>query len=917
MSHPSTLQLVRQQSIDHQIIYTIFHRLINDSYAVQVLDEPETELDRLFKAGVIHFFSLGKRTLTSLVNSTPPPYNQALKQNTFRAALVLGNGSVLSDILEMNQTNLANQILVIGSRQHYPLEYASHKGHIQATKALLDHGADPNYQTPTFTYLESILGLPWEKKDPQVGVQILRLFIDHGLESLPAEFVRRISDWSQDALSVLVTHCLDKSFETFFIEGGLPPLLLRQEWDDPFSKTLKAILNRALLESDYQQDIWESELSHSLSAAIFRNRASAVDVLLSMGATPNTHCLISAAQSDNVHIFKEFLSRGLDPNAHASEYRRAGWGRDRDCTALSESIVNRSKGAFQLLQEQGFVSSLSHQPFGFASAFVAACQAGDSAIIEQLLSMPNFLQSQAGMRKAIEAAIEGHQYHIIEKLLSAGLKPTLESLELALQKRQLTTVILLAKYMELKEATRMRYRPQENAMLWKVLRWGDQTAIEHVLRIGQPVNACDSFVEVELQKWDLLPGVQVPHVFTSWRYTALGAAILGGNTSAVRTLMTYGLQAVSFMAHDTSYHFSRASERLARPGGWPLTPLAAATFTNDLPLIREVLRLGADPFDNCALFICALIDSGDEVVALLLSAFKTRYPYGAQFFGSDALYQAIRRSNTRLLELFVGDIDLTGPVVQNRRSGRPRTGRPNTIFTSPLGEAVRLYAEGQGAGGALDHLLPLVKDFDAIVHKTYKYCSMTSLLYAISLGSLATVRKLHQAGADISLPAEWEISRTPLQAAVQAGSKDIVEYLLNQDVSPNEAPGDQAGRTALQLAAITGNIGIAAVLLDAGAEINAPPAFCDGRTAFEGAAEHGRIEMMMFLVRHGADLLSNNEAQYRRAADFAEINLQPVAKKLAKDLYEQVLKSQVTSFIDMGGDAWLRPDMSSFGGFQM
>ncbi|CAN9395978.1 unnamed protein product [Alternaria alternata] len=306
--------------------------------------------------------------------------------------------------------------------------------------------------------------------------------------------------------------------------------------------------------------------------------------------------------------------------------------------------------------------------------------------------------------------------------------------------------------------------------------------------------------------------------------------------------------------------------------------------------------------------------SREEVLTLLLSSFKARYPHGAQSFGSDALYQTIRHGNVRLLELLARDVDLTGPVVKDRGSIALPFREGNTVFTSPLGEAVRQHAEKNGASEALDRLLPLVKDFNTVVHRTWKDGNMTSLHWAISLGSLATVRKLHQSGANISLPAEWLIELTPLQAASKAGSKDIVEYLLREGVNPNESPAERGGATALQLAAITGNIGIATILLDNGADINAPPAFCDGRTAFEGATEHGRIEMMIFLVNQNADLLSNEGAQCRRAMEFAENNKQHIAKDLAKDLYEKVLASHVTNVFGMGGDMWPGPDMSILGG---
>jgi ankyrin repeat protein len=927
MSGPSTLQLVRQQNIDHQIIYMVFQRLINDSDAVSTLDEPKTELDHLFKTGIIHCFSLGTRILNNLINYTPAPFDLALRQNIFLAALVLGNGPVLRAVLETDRDNLTSRPFNIENENYLPLEYTVHKGHIQATEVLLDQGADPNLPAAyeerpddgsDTHFLGKIVGSPWDNRDRQVAVRILQLLIDHGLEFKPSEFVSRIRQCSKGQLSILATHCLDKSFETFFRYRGLSKILEQPEWDDPFAKTLKAILNNAFLEINGRQEMWDSELSYSLSAAVRYGRATAVDILLSMGATPDTRCLVSAAQSNDVQIFTDFLSRGLDPISIVTGVASLGYDPRYLCTALSESILNHSKGAFEVLQEKGFISNLSHRPAAFAMAFVAACRVGDSNLIEQLLSIPKFPRREKKLEQAIEAAMEGGQYHVIKRLLSAGIKPNVKSLRLAIQEEQLTTAVLLARCVVTNDTLIDDSGEQRNFILWEALRWGNQTIIECVLRMGQPVNISDELLQGKLRDWNLLPTVQPPDPHGSWRYTPLSAAVLAGNTSAVKTLMTYGVQAVSFRAHGTSYQsFSGAgAETVDYDSGWTLTPLAAAAKENDLPLIREFLRIGADPFDNVALFMCAMNDFKEDIVTLLLSAFRTRYPNGAQSFGSDASYWAMRRGNTQLLELLAKDVDLTGPVEKDRGPDQPQSSfRHNTVFTSPLGEAVRHHAESEGIGRALDHLLPLVKDLNAIVHKTWKGGDMTSLLYAISLNSLATVQKLHQAGADISLPAGWLIPRTPLQGAAQIGSKDIVEYLLKHDVDPNEAPAERGGATALQLAAIKGNVGVATVLLNAGADINAPPAFCDGRTAFEGATEHGCIEMMIFLVGRGADLLSNGSVQYRRAVEFAEDNAQHAARKLADELYGKVSASQGPSFIDMGADAWAGVGASGFENF--
>ncbi|CAN9218800.1 unnamed protein product [Alternaria alternata] len=914
----------------------IFHRLINDSDAAWTLIEPKTELDQLFVKCMMHCFSLEKRVFSSIVSSVQPPYNLALVENMFRAALVLGNGPAMSAILEMDQTSLVNRNFTFQGVRYFPLGYASSRGQVQVVQALLDHGADINEQN---NVLNMALSMPWDTKPRTLNFEVLRLLVDHGLELDPAQSAQIMTGCSRDILSLLITNCLSKSFETFFKHEGLPRLLLRQDEDDLPSKMLGTILDQAFLQMDGRQEVWNSILSLSLSAAILRRHGSAVNILLSMGATPDIHCLISAAQSNDVQVFEEFLSHGLDPVTRTNDGIVNGmfenvrdrftsrplppppppnsyehnFGRKSDCTALSESVRNRSRGVFQRLEEQGFVSKLSLRPAEFASTFLAACEVGESALIDQLLAMPNFPRRREQLPWVIENAVEEDQHHIVEKLLSAGFRPTSRSLALAIRKRNLAVVILLAKYMDWNVILGAEANQLQPSMLTEAIRWGSQAAIEHILKIGYPINVCDLMRNGELRHWGL-PEVQWPTHNQPWQYTPLSAAILARNTTVVKTLMAYGAQAVLFSVHSTS----NPSRSFGTSGGpqsqWILTPLAAAAMVNDLFLIREILRIGADPFDNSAFLICSMIKSGEEVVTLLLSAFKARYPDGAQFFGSDALYHTIRHGNMRLLELLARDVDLIGPVGKDPTPNRSAFHPPDIGFTSPLAEAVRQHAETNGASGALDLLLPLVKDLNTVVHRTWKDGNMTALHWAISLGSLATVQKLHQAGANISLPPEWLIERTPLQAASEAGSKDIVEYLLREGVNPNEFPSDRGGATALQLAAITGNIGIATILLDNGADINAPPAFCDGRTAFEGATEHGRIEMMIFLVSQNADLLSNEGSQYRRAADFAENNSQHIAKNLAKDLYEKVLASQMTNSFGMGGDVWPGPDMSISGG---
>jgi ankyrin repeat protein len=926
MSHPSVLRLVRELSINHQIIYMILYQLINHDDVVRTLDKPKTKLDHILKAGIIYCFSLGPSFLGGIVRSTPPPFDLALLESIFRAALFLGDGSILNGILSMDSRSLVNRSVLLGDSHYHPVEYSSLFGHIQATRTLLDHGGDlhwrlhrlfPNRSSP----------VPWTQELNTEGrAQIIQLLIGRGLLIHPEHAVSQMERCDLEELKVLIIHCLDSSFETFFIHQALPIVLLRQDWDGSFSSMISDIVERA---SPYQignQELWDEVLSESLSSAVLRNHSSAVDLLLNMGSKPTVNCLISAVRSNNQTIFKDFLKCGLDPNARTQQpytkithryYRHYDqeYYRNHSCTALGESIKDRSTGAFEILQEQGFIVKLADQPAGYVSAFVAACQVGDDTLIEQLLSLQCVPGKLAGMKEALETAVEENQQHIIEKLLATGIKPTIRCLELAVQNKQLAVVKMLAICMDLTDASNVisSEPPRHDTIMFDALRWGDPTAIEHILSLDYPVHTLLFLQSDKVLEWNLDPTLFPPAFHGDWYLTLLSAAILKGNTIVVEKLMAYGTRAVLFPSRFKSY-----SGPIYHPGQYDLavlTPLAAGAVTKDLPLIKELLRIGADPFDNGALFMCAILDL-PEVSTMLLHAFNSRYPDGVHSFGCDAMYEVIRRKNRRLLELFVRVTNLIEPVVKHDRARRgiPPSSSPSTEWTSPLGEAIHLHSQDNGADGMFEIILPLVKDYDAIVYRDRKRGNMTCLLSAIFLDSLKTVQKLHQAGANILLPAMGRITRTPLQAAAQVGSKDIVEYLLGHGVSPNEPPSKRAGATALQLAAITGNINIATTLLEAGAEINAPPAFCDGRTAFEGATEHGRIEMMIFLVRNGANLLANNNEQYRRAVVLAEDNRQYAAKALADDLYAKVLASQGTGLVDVG-ENWAEPDMMNFDGF--
>ena len=126
--------------------------------------------------------------------------------------------------------------------------------------------------------------------------------------------------------------------------------------------------------------------------------------------------------------------------------------------------------------------------------------------------------------------------------------------------------------------------------------------------------------------------------------------------------------------------------------------------------------------------------------------------------------------------------------------------------------------------------------------------------------------------------------RSPLQAAVETGSLEIMDILIDAGANVNGKPAFFGGATALQLAAICGRIGVVRRLIELKANVNAPRAAKRGRTALEGAAEHGRLDTVAFLLKCETPAMTEGagRGQFIRAVQFANKNGHSVVAKLLK-----------------------------------
>jgi ankyrin repeat protein len=900
--HANTSQLLRKESVDLQILHVIFYRLVNDDNAIRALTCPRTNADKLLRVGVEHIFSLGARLLGELLDSAPPPYRLALEQGLFRAAIEMGAGRTLQTILERDFN--PNRPFSFGSVPIYPLERTCHAGHLEATRILLEYGADPNEYA-----MDHPLAAIWfsrganEKKDP-TKIQLVRLLLSRGVVLNPGDAYTMLQFCESEAVLLVVSHFVKQSYELFIRNDALGANLVRIGWDHHMHLAMKAIL-----EQDHPIDVQDSESWHrflttSLYSAALKDCVEAIEFLLARNARLSPDCLIGAVWSKNMNIVTYFLDLGLDPNTVGSpsrSYKIADLPSSRSYgigahnyppppppptrhTALGESIEQIFSEAFVEFSQRGFLSQVAETEDGFRLALIAACTVGDDDIVRNLLSLRK-LKWTYTLGKVVVAAVRADQEAIVEQLLSAGIVPDSESLFSAVRGKHLTLTKLLVNVVEL---NKMQY-PNPIDILFEAIKWGNLSVISVLVHALSKTNSLDLAIS---QTWDVKGSLNSPDLVVDWIATPLSAAILNGNRDAIELLLA-SRAPVNVREVHLAYQTYR---RWARP----LTALTACVFKRDLELLQDLLYRDADPSDNNAIYI-AVAQRQVATVKMLLHAFAQRHPYGVKAFGSEALAWAARVGDLEMLEMLVQVADVTGMFeVRAQLDESKWVYEGEAICCSPLGEAIRLNSERGSVFKGLTILLHHFKDPNAIIRVEGSH-KLTPLLYAIELESLEIVRILINAGADKSLPALWGVDRTPLQAAAEIGSKDIVEYLLELDVDANEAPAPRAGATALQLASIKGFISIAKTLLDKGANVNAEPAMLDGRTAFEGATEHGCIEMMLFLVQNGADILSNDGQQYRRAIQFAELNGQHAGKEFAEQLFEMATRNNRAGQIG-GGD---------------
>ncbi|XP_037681141.1 2-5A-dependent ribonuclease [Choloepus didactylus] len=123
------------------------------------------------------------------------------------------------------------------------------------------------------------------------------------------------------------------------------------------------------------------------------------------------------------------------------------------------------------------------------------------------------------------------------------------------------------------------------------------------------------------------------------------------------------------------------------------------------------------------------------------------------------------------------------------------------------------------------------------------------LIEAVQKRNIQLVQNLLERGADVNFQ-EVDGGWTPLHNAVQLGSEDMVELLLQHGADPCRRKKN--GATPFLVAGIVGNVKLLDLFLSKGSEVNE----CDlnGFTAFMEAAVYGKVDALKFLHENGAEV---------------------------------------------------------------
>jgi ankyrin repeat protein len=130
-----------------------------------------------------------------------------------------------------------------------------------------------------------------------------------------------------------------------------------------------------------------------------------------------------------------------------------------------------------------------------------------------------------------------------------------------------------------------------------------------------------------------------------------------------------------------------------------------------------------------------------------------------------------------------------------------------------------------------------------------------AIILAIKYDNFRAFKKLHSMGADLKVTCRAGFGETPLQIAISYQRIEILKYLIENKINPNEK--DWTGKSALYLACNTDNDQIINLLINAGANIEHHEYF--DKTPLMESANSGKFISAQCLINHKANVNFKNK----------------------------------------------------------
>ena len=821
-------------------------------------------------------------TLYKLILNNPGYSSRAIAQNLFKVAIEAGDARIVDLLLTegLAGINVNQHFCSIGGQKYTPVERASALRHKEVIKSLLRHHADVNRTHPESELngaLDYAIGKDcseYTRVDPQIFQMLLGAGGDlssgqlsHIINREDGEFValiisknalKNFTNWSKDGFFLEAINFMDEQRAIKIIDIVLNVGVDLNFFDPKAIHVDGNILNRvidvaaqrgslrmvellldggALLSVDTfacavasgKEDLIHFLLQRgadvnsgypldrmapyrAIDVVARRGSLEMVELLLNKGASMSGDTFPCAVASRNEDLIHFLLKSGADVNSIGS----------LKTTGLAAAIRLENTQLISLLREGGANCDDKER---FSAALMAASEVGNVACIQDLVQLK--IDNPDGLGRALVTAIRGGFDEVATMLIDAGANTNVE---------------------------------QNNSPLQRVL---EHSPLQRVLERTERRNVALVYA--------LLDADADPNYYSqSFSESPIQLAVRWGNRSVIEALLFAGAAvngSLSIAVRDRHYElvqlFLDAGADINNSGEGRFsggTPLQAAAANGDIRMVHFLLDRGADPHDPGA-FKQAFCKNR-ESFGLLIDRHKARYPMGRKGFGSTELAHAINQRDENLVKAL---LEIRGSGAQTEYIYKYRGD------VTPFG--LSIFKEGDGAAGFTELFLLKGYDPNSIVSRISERkqvnVGITAFLAAIGTGNLSTVELLIRHKADINLPAQGRVKRTPLQRAAEIGNRDIVELLINHGANVHAPAATRGGGTALQLAAIGGYIPTACMLLDRGADVDAPSSKVNGRTALEGAAENGRLDMVQLLLNKGAGCSGKDQAQLARAKALA------------------------------------------------